>query len=342
MASATHTEAVTVALVGFGHIARAHVDALRGIPEVRVVGVCEITASKAEAAGAVLGVPGYFDLDRMLDDLRPDAVVVCTWTAGHFDSGRAALEHGAHAFIEKPPTQRVAEAAALEEEARRRGLVVMYGYHGPIMLGDVQPHVEALGAIHRVSTHWLRSPVAAPLAGVTHQPTALDPPLRDLSHPMVTAMWLTGLWELTDVSARMTARGSASAPAAHDVVEALLGFGDARLHLRVATWGHFGVDEAVGIVVEGADGTLEIPYPTVRTTEPQPVLLRHGTRTPLDVVLLTERDARAHQMATFIGAVRGQATPPVDHVRGRQIMKVLEAIDLAASRPQAGTELAGA
>ena len=330
-ASGTHTDdPVTVALVGYGHAAQAHVDALHRMPDVRIVGVCEISQDKAEQAGLTLGVPGYFDLEGMLDKVRPDAVVVCTSTEDHVDSGLRSLARLCHVFIETPPTQRLAEATILEERAGGAERVVMYGYHGPVMLGDVRRHVEALGKIHRVSAHWLRSPVAAPLSDVIRQPAALDPPLLDLSHPLGTAMWLTNLWELSSVASRLTRHGSPCDPEQHDAVEALIGFGDTVLHLRVATWGHFGSDEQVGMVVEGAKGTLVIPYPTVRTSEAQPVLLRHGSRTPVEAVVLSERRARARQMATFIDVVRGQTSPPIDHVRGRQIMAVLEAVQLAA------------
>ncbi len=65
----------------------------------------------------------YADYREMLEREKPELVCVAPrWTDEHFAMAQAALEAGAHLFIEKPFTQTLAEADALLVLAKQRGL----------------------------------------------------------------------------------------------------------------------------------------------------------------------------------------------------------------------------
>jgi predicted dehydrogenase len=77
------------------------------------------------------------DYRRLLADPAVDAVVVATPVASHYRLAMAAIEAGKHVLVEKPLALGSAEAAALIEAARRRGLVLMVD-HTFVYTGAVQ------------------------------------------------------------------------------------------------------------------------------------------------------------------------------------------------------------
>jgi predicted dehydrogenase len=109
------------ALVGAGNIARAHLSALRSLPDVECVAICDRAPVMAESMAEAFGAAGWFtDFERMLREVRPDVVHVTTPPASHFALARAALESGAHVLVEKPITTRAAELDELVALARTR------------------------------------------------------------------------------------------------------------------------------------------------------------------------------------------------------------------------------
>jgi predicted dehydrogenase len=118
-----------IAVVGCGQIADAHLQqAARA--GATVVAVCDRDGHLAEQAATRFAVPRWYsDLDALLSEARPDVVHVTTPPATHLPVARAALEAGAHAYVEKPFTVDVAEADALLAAARRHGRRVCAGHN---------------------------------------------------------------------------------------------------------------------------------------------------------------------------------------------------------------------
>ena len=118
------------ALVGAGNIARQHLACLRELPGVEVVGVCDLSPSRAESASERFGVPAWFtDAAAMLDAVRPDVVHVTTPPTSHFPLATAALQAGAHVVVEKPATVTAGELATLTDQARARGRLLVEDYN---------------------------------------------------------------------------------------------------------------------------------------------------------------------------------------------------------------------
>jgi predicted dehydrogenase len=74
------------------------------------------------------GIAVTADADALLTDPALDAVVIATPVSTHYALARTALEHGKHVLVEKPMTDRVADAEELIELARRHGRVLMVGH----------------------------------------------------------------------------------------------------------------------------------------------------------------------------------------------------------------------
>ena len=123
---------IKAALIGTGQIARQHLSCLSELPEVEVVGVCDLSPALAESTAERFGIPAWYtDHRRLLDEVRPDVVHVTTPPTSHFPLAMAALDAGAHVIVEKPATVTRAELETLIGHASERGRVLVedYNYH---------------------------------------------------------------------------------------------------------------------------------------------------------------------------------------------------------------------
>lgn len=115
-----------IAIIGTGMIANAaHLPAIgnlrkKGIAEV--VGVADIRAQAAEETANRYEVPRwYVDPQKMLDEVKPDLVAVCTPNLYHKQWSIAALKAGAHVMCEKPLTLTYHDAKEMFETAQQCG-----------------------------------------------------------------------------------------------------------------------------------------------------------------------------------------------------------------------------
>jgi predicted dehydrogenase len=113
-----------VGLVGAGFISRMYFDTLRRIKdEVLLTRIADVDVARAAEAGAAQGVPGG-GVDELLADPGVDLVLNLTIPAAHAEVATRSLEAGKHVYGEKPLTVTVAEARAVLNLARSRGLWV--------------------------------------------------------------------------------------------------------------------------------------------------------------------------------------------------------------------------
>jgi predicted dehydrogenase len=118
-----------VAIVGLGAISFEHLAKLRGIPDARVVGVCDLSETLAAAVAERFGVgPPFTDYEEMLYRSRPEVVHVLTPPQSHPPLVRGAVEAGAHAFVEKPIASTWQEYAEMRDAASQRGLMLCEDY----------------------------------------------------------------------------------------------------------------------------------------------------------------------------------------------------------------------
>jgi predicted dehydrogenase len=109
-------------LIGAGQIARLHLACLKEIEGVEVLAVCDLSPAAAECAAERFGIPRWYtDSREMLAVERPDVVHVTTPPSSHFQLATAALQAGAHVFVEKPITENLEEAKAISRTALAAG-----------------------------------------------------------------------------------------------------------------------------------------------------------------------------------------------------------------------------
>ena len=98
-------------VVGLGWAARSfHLPAVRAIPGAEIVGGCDPSAEQRATFAQTTGFAAYADLAELLDQGRPDVVVVATPPDSHRDLCVQALRGGAHVICEKPFVETVAQA----------------------------------------------------------------------------------------------------------------------------------------------------------------------------------------------------------------------------------------
>ena len=120
---------IRVALVGLGKMGLSHLSIVNTHPDVELVAVCDSAAYILDVLGKHAGIKGYADYAKLLDEQRPDAVLIATPPRSHSAMAQAALERNIHVYCEKPFCLDAAESLRLAELAERKGLVNQVGYH---------------------------------------------------------------------------------------------------------------------------------------------------------------------------------------------------------------------
>src|SRR5205085_10264553 len=110
-------------------MARNHLHAIgrTGLPAT-VVGVHDRFLDRAAAFGAEAGAHAYPSVSALLAEAKPDVVHVCTPPGEHLAAAHAALEAGAHVYVEKPFALTAADASRLLDLAARRHRIVCAGH----------------------------------------------------------------------------------------------------------------------------------------------------------------------------------------------------------------------
>ena len=161
---------VRVALVGAGRQGRAILTELQKIKEVEVAGVCDVLASRSEAAKSRASTAQTFtDHRAMLDALKDvPAVIVATPTHRHRAIVADAIAAGRHVFCEAPIASSVEDCRAMVTLAQGTKTVCHAGFQGrsnptyrraqSLARPELRDVVSLFGQWHR-KTSW-RSPAA--------------------------------------------------------------------------------------------------------------------------------------------------------------------------------------
>src|SRR5947209_8303716 len=97
-----------LAICGSGMRSRSvwqqHVTNVEGFELVGVQDVHPPSLEKSIEQGTITSEQAYDDWDRLLDETKPDAVIVCPVHSAHAAAATAAIERGCHVLVEKPFT----------------------------------------------------------------------------------------------------------------------------------------------------------------------------------------------------------------------------------------------
>jgi glucose-fructose oxidoreductase len=152
---------VRVAIVGLvhGHV-KGFLGALPKNSGATLVAVVEPQTELAKAYAAEYKLDAklfYTDLEKMLVDVHPDAVLVYTTIRDHRRVIEVAAQHGVSAMVEKPLSTTLEDALAIRAAARAHHVTVLVNYETTWYASNREVFAQViagkLGEIRRVVVH---------------------------------------------------------------------------------------------------------------------------------------------------------------------------------------------
>jgi predicted dehydrogenase len=143
---------IKVAFAGV-HRASSFFKAFQVHPDTQIVALCDVNAATLADVGRETGVTGlYTSYEQMLDQAKPDAVVVATPMQFHVPQSIAALQRGIGVLSEVTAAVSMDEARWLVQECRKSPAVYMmaenYTYMKPNVLGRAMVDAGVFGDVY--------------------------------------------------------------------------------------------------------------------------------------------------------------------------------------------------
>ena len=114
-----------VLIAGLGNMGLSHALAHHKLDDTEIVGL--VNRSPVDLPAALAGYPRFASFEEGMET-KPDLVVIATYSDSHADYAVAAMDAGAHVFVEKPLATTVADAQRVVDKARETGRKLVVGY----------------------------------------------------------------------------------------------------------------------------------------------------------------------------------------------------------------------
>lgn len=139
-----------VALIGCGKMGVHHAKAIKAHGAGRIIALADPSGDRSKLDGLVpKDVPFFTSVSDLLKAIKPTVVHIATPPATHAELAMLCLAHGAHVYVEKPFTLRLADAEAVIEAAQKAGRTVCAG-HQLLYEAPARALVESIPLIGRV------------------------------------------------------------------------------------------------------------------------------------------------------------------------------------------------
>jgi UDP-N-acetyl-2-amino-2-deoxyglucuronate dehydrogenase len=109
---------INFAIVGMGHIAKKHIEAIEKIDDANLYAICDTNPVRLEEVD--VEVKKYTDLEAMLEE-NPEIHVVniCVPSGLHARLTKVVAEHNRHIIVEKPMALKLTEAESMIKDAEK-------------------------------------------------------------------------------------------------------------------------------------------------------------------------------------------------------------------------------
>jgi len=156
---------ITIGVIGAGLIGRKHLRKLAERSDYDLVGIADANVDQVAAEHPKTRV--FADYRQLLDETRPEAVIIASPNQLHAETGIECARRGIDILIEKPVTDTLESAAALLAEVRNSGIKSLVGHHrrhhlqvrtlkallGEGRIGDIVG-VSAIWATHKPESYF--------------------------------------------------------------------------------------------------------------------------------------------------------------------------------------------
>lgn len=146
-----------LAVMGAGLIGRRHIQTIVAMPEAaELVAVADPIADRGQFD--LRGAAWFTDEGKMLDQIKPEAVIIATPNGLHLNHGVLCCERSIHFLMEKPVTATIAEAATLVRLVAESGVKTLAGHHRRYLAAveDAKAVIESgrIGRLVAASVLW--------------------------------------------------------------------------------------------------------------------------------------------------------------------------------------------
>jgi len=155
-------------VIGVGGIGNRHADIYKADPLAELVGVCDILKDRADAAAARLGVPAFYNAQKIFAALKPEVCSICTggyeYGSDHFEPTMQALDAGCHVLGEKPISNDIVQAKMMVAKARMKrrcyGINLNHRFTPAARLAKKWVNEGRLGHLLFINmSMWIKNPV---------------------------------------------------------------------------------------------------------------------------------------------------------------------------------------
>ncbi len=133
-----------IAIIGLGAMGKNHYNTLKNIKNVNIVALCDVVKN------GDFQEPFFTSLEIMLDEVKPDAVIIVTPTFLHKATALECAKRNIHMFIEKPAASNVEDAKEMLAVIEAKNLKSCVGH-----IERFNPVVKAL--INEINNHEILS-----------------------------------------------------------------------------------------------------------------------------------------------------------------------------------------
>jgi predicted dehydrogenase len=152
---------IKTAVIGTGFIGPAHIEALRRVGGIEVIGVTSGSDPGARVIAEKYFIPKVYDTwQEAIEDREVEVIHNCTPNYLHYEINKSALLAGKHVLSEKPLTVTSEESKELITIAAEQNLVnaVNYNYRGYPLIHNAKKMVERgeLGDIFYIHGNYLQ------------------------------------------------------------------------------------------------------------------------------------------------------------------------------------------
>jgi predicted dehydrogenase len=120
---------IKVAIIGCGKVADDHAAAIQMTPECQLTAVCDRDDLMARQLAERTRSSPFTDVQRMLEQARPQVCHITTPPQSHYQLGKQCLEAGCSVLIEKPFTVTSDETEELIQISKRTGAKLTAGHN---------------------------------------------------------------------------------------------------------------------------------------------------------------------------------------------------------------------
>lgn len=330
-----------IGVAGAGLIGRKHIELIAASPDCVLAAIADPSPTARELAEAH-GVPLHADHRALLEQEKPDGIVIASPNALHAAMALDCVARGVPALIEKPVTESLASAQRLCAAVARSGVPMLVGHHrrhNPLIKAAREKVATGhLGQLTAVVGLWLLKKPDDYFEVAWRREQGGGPLLINLIHDIDNMRFVCG--EITEVQALTSnkVRGFA----VEDSAALLLRFASGALGTVTVSdttpspwsWELSSGENAVYpkqdqpcYIFAGTAGSLAVP-----TMELWSYPARPGWHAPLarNLVEVPGFDPLVEQLRHFLAVIRRQELPLVSVEDAMGTLAVVEAVSEAA------------